>query len=602
VDRDRVEELLPGYEIGQEIGRGGWAVVLAGRHKRLGRKVAIKQLPRAFGDDPNVRARFLAEARLLAALDHPHIVPIYDFVEGDGVCLLVMEELPGGTVWDRFTVDGMTMPSACSIGLATCAALSCAHAKGILHRDVKPENVMFSSAGAVKVTDFGIAKVLGGNDTLATVAGEVVGTPAYMAPEQATGRPLGPATDIYAAGTMLYELLSGALPFLDDGNAVAVIHRHVYEQPRPLSDAAPQVPRPLVEVVMRSLQTQPEDRYGDVEEFGVALAEAATSAWGPGWLAHGDYRVLAAGDMVVVTERPTDRPAAASSGRVGPTRPSQRGHTVGGVPFDVRRVDLVPLHRVATRPVLVPALVSAGLAALAFLVAVAGLGSPSRSGTLTPATIAVARTDPATATPKLDLSKPVPVAAVPESGARDGDSVRIKLSAGGVPIGSGQTTLVRNGGVLQADVNISASRYLVARKATARLEIRRHGSAMGYRRFPVKSSRSPFLTLPALATAALLLFVIGYVESLSRTLRRRRGRVGPTIGLALLGAAFGVAAVGAGWVLVGREPMATTLAACVVIGGGAGVTAAIASARALPRRRRPQAEPPLHRSQPAGRR
>jgi serine/threonine-protein kinase len=226
------------------------------------------------------------------------------------------------------------------------------------------------------------------------------------------------------------------------------------------------------------------------------------------------------------------------------------------------------------------------LALLVLVVAAAGLGSSSHSGSLPAATVAVARTDPASATPELNLDKPVPVAATPASGARENDIVRLRLSAGGLPLGSGQSTLTRSGGALQAEVNVSASRYLVAGRATGRVDLLRGGAVVAGRSFAVRSSRSPFMTLPALATAALVLFIGGYVESLSRTLRRRRARVGPTMGMVLLGAAFGVVGVGAAWVLVGREPSPASLAVCVVIGGGAGAAGAIASGRALPKRRR----------------
>ena len=212
-DFDLVAAALPAYDIGGEIGRGAWGVVLAGRHRQLQRHVAIKQLPASFAADPTVRARFTAEARLLASLDHPHVVPVYDFVQRDELCVLVMEMLTGGTVWSRFTSSGFSAPSAVAVALACAAGLKAAHEQGILHRDIKPENLMFGARGALKVTDFGIAKMVGGAETLATRAGEVIGTPAYMAPEQARGGELSPATDVYALSTMLYELLAGVLPF-----------------------------------------------------------------------------------------------------------------------------------------------------------------------------------------------------------------------------------------------------------------------------------------------------------------------------------------------------------------------------------------------------
>ncbi|HXW32552.1 MAG TPA: serine/threonine-protein kinase, partial [Acidimicrobiales bacterium] len=251
LDVDQVSEALPQYEIGAELGRGAWGVVIAGRHRQLERQVAIKQLPRAFAADPQVRARFVTEARTLASLDHPHVVPVYDFVDKDGLCLLVMEMLSGGTVWSRFLSEGFTAPAACALALAAAAGLQAAHARGVLHRDVKPENLMFSSSTALKVTDFGIAKVVGGEQTFATRAGEVVGTPAYIAPEQARGAALSPATDVYALATMLYELLTGELPFSDEGDAMALLFRHAFEAPVPIAERAPALASEIGEVVMQ---------------------------------------------------------------------------------------------------------------------------------------------------------------------------------------------------------------------------------------------------------------------------------------------------------------------------------------------------------------
>src|SRR5439155_23806558 len=129
---------------------------------------------------------------------------------------------------------GFSAPTAAAVAMVTCAALQYAHEHGILHRDIKPENLLFSTSRVLKVTDFGIARVVGGSETLATSAGQILGTPSYMAPEQAEGTELSPATDIYATGVMLYELLSGRLPYSDEGGALAIIYRHVYEEPIPL--------------------------------------------------------------------------------------------------------------------------------------------------------------------------------------------------------------------------------------------------------------------------------------------------------------------------------------------------------------------------------
>ena len=157
-----MSDALPRYELGEELGRGAWGVVVAARHRDLDRDVAIKQLPRAFGADPDVRARFRREAQLLAALAHPHVVQIHDFVEHEGLCLLVMERLDGGTLTSRFAEQGMRREESVAATLAACEALQRAHDRGVLHRDVKPDNLMFTGDGTLKVTDFGIAKVLGG--------------------------------------------------------------------------------------------------------------------------------------------------------------------------------------------------------------------------------------------------------------------------------------------------------------------------------------------------------------------------------------------------------------------------------------------------------
>jgi non-specific serine/threonine protein kinase len=302
LDRDEVAAALPGYEIGRELGRGGCGVVLEGLHRQLRREVAIKQLPRAFGNDQSIRARFLTEARVLASFDHPHIVPVYDFVEYEGLCLLVMEKLTGGTVWDRFQSSGLTMENACAVALASCAALHYAHERGVLHRDVKPENLLISSSRCLKVSDFGIASVLGGAETVATRAGEVLGTPAYMAPEQAQGLPLSPATDVYAVGVLLYELLSGRLPFDEDDNPMTVLYRHVHEDPKPLRRSAPAVPETISDVVMGALARAAEDRHDSAHAFGSALMRAATGAWGSGWLARCEFPVNAAGSMLDVSD------------------------------------------------------------------------------------------------------------------------------------------------------------------------------------------------------------------------------------------------------------------------------------------------------------
>lgn len=279
-----IEAALPDYEIKQELGRGAMGIVYLGRHRHLDRPVAIKSLPAAFAADQAVRDRFVSEAKVLASLDHPHVVIVHDFVDRDGQCLLVMEELPGGTLWDRFVGQGMTPPIGTALAVAASAGLAHAHERGVLHRDVKPENLMFSGDGQIKVTDFGIAKVVNGAAQMATVDGSVIGTPAYMSPEQANGEGVGPGTDVYATATMLYELLSGRLPFASADSPMAMLVKRLTDDPPPITDIAPHVPAGLGDAVMHGLARDAGDRPDDIESWAIEIAGAAAQAWGPDWL------------------------------------------------------------------------------------------------------------------------------------------------------------------------------------------------------------------------------------------------------------------------------------------------------------------------------
>lgn len=283
-DLAALDALLPEYRVERELGRGAMGVVYLARHRSLDRLVAVKELQGSLAADRATRDRFSVEARVLATLNHPHVVPVYDFIERDDHCVLIMEQLPGGTVWDQFVATGLTMPQATAITLATCSAMQHAHDQQVLHRDIKPENLMFDAEGILKVTDFGIARMVNGTSTKATIAGSVLGTPAYMAPEQAEGHDVGPPADVYATATMYYEMLSGRLPFDRADSLVAMLTQRITSDPLPLRDVAPRVPAQLAEVTMRGLARSTSERFGQAEEFGTRLAEAAVDAWGPGWL------------------------------------------------------------------------------------------------------------------------------------------------------------------------------------------------------------------------------------------------------------------------------------------------------------------------------
>jgi serine/threonine-protein kinase len=323
---------LPEYSIERELGRGAMGIVYLARHQRLDRLVAVKELQGSLAADPATRERFSVEARVLATLNHPHIVPVYDYIERDDHCVLIMEQLPGGTVWEQFVATGLTMAQATAITLATCSAMQHAHDQGVLHRDIKPENLMFDVEGVLKVTDFGIARMVNGASTKATIAGSVLGTPAYMAPEQAEGKEVGPAADVYATATMYYEMLSGRLPFDRADSLVGMLTQRITSEPLPIGDVAPRVPEPIAAVTMVGLARSTTARFAQAEEFGTRLAEAAVDAWGPEWLDASGF-VVRGSDRIgraARTLRPGEarRPDAATPG-------GARSTVVAGTPSEI---------------------------------------------------------------------------------------------------------------------------------------------------------------------------------------------------------------------------------------------------------------------------
>jgi len=615
LDRQEVVDALPGYEIGGELGRGGWGVVLAGTHRQLGRQVAVKQLPRAFAADATVRARFIAEARVLAALDHPHIVPVYDYVERDGLCLLVMEQLPGGTVWSRFSSTGFTPPAAAAAVLASIAGLQAAHDHQVLHRDIKPENLMFSAGGALKVTDFGIAKVVGGDGTLATRAGEVVGTPAYIAPEQARGGELSPATDVYAVATMFYELLSGRLPFDDDGDAMALLFKHAFETPTPLRESAPFVPDAIGAVVMKGLATDPADRFDSAEGFGVAIAEACTTAWGTGWLAAEGSPVMGASSIVAATERVTSppRPPTVNDGvaapaappapptiadtapprpptiaEAPPVRPAGAEHDQGAQLADVAEDELVPVQSVLTPPprATVPLVIAVVLLLAALAIALLGIGRAS-GGDLARGAVTVAGVDPTSGeVVKLDLSEAVPVA-VGAAGPATADRARLSVQAAGQQVSSGSGPLQpdSSGTGRSASVDLGSARYLVGGRVAGEVEVLQGTTVVGHQRFGGQTAQFGLLTAAGAVVVLLLLFAVAYAESFARSLRRGKRTTTATVGLTLMGLLIGAGLVGLSWVLAVRSPTVASLLVCAVLGAGAGAAAAIATRRRARSRR-----------------
>lgn len=323
-DREVLQAALVGYELGDELGRGGWGIVYAAVHQRLRREVAIKMLPRAFAADPEVRARFEEEAQFAARLSHPHVVSVFDFLDKDGVLAIIMERMQARNLAERFEAQGELQDTACALVIAVSSALHAAHRLGRVHRDVKPENVLFDSGDVPKLSDFGVAKIIGIGSGL-TRHGDLIGTPAYMSPEQARGQHVGPESDVYATAILAYELLSGRLPFPPADTAMAELYQHVHEMPIPLVETNPDVAEPLARAVMRGLAKDPAQRYESAEAFAVAIAQAASTVFGSGWMRDAGVELRLTGRLVDAF-RQASRPAPARRLPSLTTRAAGGGH------------------------------------------------------------------------------------------------------------------------------------------------------------------------------------------------------------------------------------------------------------------------------------
>lgn len=264
------------FEIISELGRGGMAVVYKARQADLDRIVAIKLLPPEMTHDTNYVARFRHEARSAARLEHPHIMPVYEVGETNGLHYIAMKYIQGRTLKDVVQEDGaLSVRRAAEVLAQVGDALDYAHRQGIIHRDIKPSNVMITDEGWVYLTDFGLARGTDATTSGLTMAGTVMGTPEYMSPEQAQGlASVGPPTDIYALGVVLYELLTGTFPFHAE-TPMAMLAARLLQSPIPPRDVRGDLPVAVEDVVMRSLARKPEARFASAAEMVTALRTAA---------------------------------------------------------------------------------------------------------------------------------------------------------------------------------------------------------------------------------------------------------------------------------------------------------------------------------------
>ncbi|MEE1621471.1 Stk1 family PASTA domain-containing Ser/Thr kinase [Zafaria sp. J156] len=314
------------YDVGELIGRGGMADVHRGRDIRLGRDVAIKLLRRDLARDPMFQARFRREAQAVAGLNHPAVVAVYDTGEEElgadeqhevRVPYIVMEFVEGRTLRELIKTGELTLESSVRYARGVLAALAYSHRKGIVHRDIKPANVMVTGDDEVKVMDFGIARALADSAATMTQTQAVVGTAQYLSPEQARGETVDARSDLYSAGCLLFELLTGRPPFTGD-SPVSVAYQHVSEEAPTASGLNPEVFRQLDEVLATALRKDRDERYQDADAFAHALEAALAGRGLPDDLGDATQALsVAAVSTQALNALPPD-PTAALTGLVGP--------------------------------------------------------------------------------------------------------------------------------------------------------------------------------------------------------------------------------------------------------------------------------------------
>jgi hypothetical protein len=256
---------IGGYRIAEEIGCGGMAVVYRAHQPQLERWVAIKVLHFSEADEGEFLERFRREAKAIAALRHPNILTIHDYGERHGAAYIVMEYVSGGTLKDRLTGKAVDWPDAAPLVIAVGSALEHAHSQGIIHRDVKPANILLAGSDWPLLADFGLAKLVGAGRGI-TQPGTSLGTPTYFSPEQAAGEPTDQRTDVYGLGLVAYEMLTGRVPLLSDSSMETLLRR-MTQAVIPPRELSPSIPSPLDAALTRALQREPSARYPTMTEF-----------------------------------------------------------------------------------------------------------------------------------------------------------------------------------------------------------------------------------------------------------------------------------------------------------------------------------------------
>ena len=368
------------YELGQRLGYGGMSTVQVAMDRVLEREVAVKLLAEHLADDSQFISRFKREALSAAKLVHPNIVQVFDFGfdEDSGHHYIVMEYIRGRSGAEILREEKrLGVADTLELVDGACRGLAHAHRMGVIHRDVKPGNILRSDDGAVKLADFGIAKAMVGGAAQITQAGSVLGTAAYLAPEQASGGEVGPPADLYGLGVVTYQLLAGRLPY-DAASLTELAFMQQREYPARLDEIAPDVPAALALAVERALELEPAQRYARADEMRRALHEGARG------VAPAGSDGATAATSLLQTDDPTAATRAVPAARrlqpQAPRTPPPPLYDEPDVetPLRSRRGDPPPRRGISTQIVLIVVLIGVIGAAIAF-----GLGSQGGSGEVT---------------------------------------------------------------------------------------------------------------------------------------------------------------------------------------------------------------------------
>ncbi|UCF61365.1 MAG: serine/threonine protein kinase, partial [Anaerolineaceae bacterium] len=266
---------IRGYKLIERIGEGGFGVVYRAEQPAVEREVAIKVILPEFTDHPEFVRRFEAEARMVAKLEHPHIVPLYDYWRDEEGAFLVMRWLRGGSLRDALESGPLDVEAVGQLLEHITDALSLAHEHGVIHRDLKPENILLDDARNAYLTDFGIAKDVAGEGL--TQTGKIVGSADYLAPEQAKGQSVTPKTDIYALGVLLYEMLIGEHPF-PGLTAIQTLQKHLNESLPSTQISRPELPSDIDDIIQTATAKDPDSRYTTARKFKSAFDQVLTTA------------------------------------------------------------------------------------------------------------------------------------------------------------------------------------------------------------------------------------------------------------------------------------------------------------------------------------